>query len=74
MAEVYVASTVGAEGFSRKVAIKKVLPGFSDNPQFSQMFIAEAQISSRLVVNQASYKLKRAAIQPLLDRLKKAVK
>ena len=33
-----------------------------------------AQISSRLVVNQASYKLKRAAIQPLLDRLKKAVK
>ena len=33
-----------------------------------------AQISSRLVVNQASYKLKRAAIQPLLDRLKKAVR
>ena len=33
-----------------------------------------AQISSRLVVNQAAYKLKRAAIQPLLDRLKKAVR
>ena len=33
-----------------------------------------AQISSRLVVNQASYKLKRAVIQPLLDRLKKAVR
>ena len=33
-----------------------------------------AQISSRLVVNQAAYKLKRAVIQPLLDRLKKAVK
>ena len=32
------------------------------------------QISSRLVVNQASYKLKRAVIQPLLDRLKKAVR
>ncbi|MCX5743279.1 MAG: serine/threonine-protein kinase [Proteobacteria bacterium] len=48
MAEVFVAATVCAEGFSRKVAIKKVLPGFSDNPQFAQMFVAEAQISSRL--------------------------
>src|SRR4051812_39436405 len=48
MAEVFVGSTVGAEGFTRKVAIKKVLPGFSDNPQFSQMFVTEAQISSRL--------------------------
>ena len=34
MAEVFIASTVGAEGFSRKVAIKRVLPGFSDNPSF----------------------------------------
>jgi ATP phosphoribosyltransferase len=33
-----------------------------------------AQISSRLVVNQASYKLKRATIQPLLEALKKAVR
>ncbi len=48
MAEVFIGSTVGAEGFTRKVAIKKVLPGFSDNPQFSQMFVTEAQISSRL--------------------------
>lgn len=49
MAEVFIASTQGAEGFSRKVAIKRVLPGFSDNPAFAGMFIAEAQISSRLV-------------------------
>ncbi len=49
MAEVFVGASVGAEGFSRKVAIKRVLPGFSDNPAFSQMFVAEAQISSRLV-------------------------
>ena len=49
MAEVFLASTIGAEGFSRRVAIKRVLPGFSDNPQFGQMFVAEAQISSRLV-------------------------
>jgi len=49
MAEVFLASTQGAEGFSRKVAIKRVLPGFSDNPAFANMFIAEAQLSSRLV-------------------------
>lgn len=48
MAEVFLASTLGAEGFSRKVAIKRVLPGYSDNPQFAQMFVAEAQISSQL--------------------------
>ncbi len=48
MAEVFIGSTVGAEGFSRKVAIKRVLPGYSENEQFAQMFVAEAQLSSRL--------------------------
>lgn len=48
MAEVFLGSMLGAEGFSRRVAIKRVLPGFSDNPAFAQMFVAEAQISSRL--------------------------
>ncbi|HET9622649.1 MAG TPA: protein kinase [Kofleriaceae bacterium] len=49
MAEVFVGSTVGAEGFSRRVAIKRVLPGYSDNAGFSQMFVSEAQISAQLV-------------------------
>src|SRR5690242_1020689 len=49
MAEVFVGSTVGAEGFSRKVAIKRVLPGYSDNQAFAQMFVSEAKITSRLV-------------------------
>lgn len=49
MAEVFAGSTRGAEGFSRRVAIKRVLPGFSDNASFAQLFVAEAQISSRLV-------------------------
>ena len=49
MAEVFAGSTIGAEGFSRKVAIKRVLPGYSDNTRFAHMFVAEAQISSRLV-------------------------
>jgi serine/threonine-protein kinase len=48
MAEVFLARTVGAEGFSRRVAIKRVLPGYSENPQFAKMFVAEAQLSSRL--------------------------
>jgi serine/threonine protein kinase len=48
MAEVFIGSTLGAEGFSRKVAIKRVLPGYSENPQFAQMFVSEAQISARL--------------------------
>ena len=49
MAEVFVGSARGVEGFSRKIAIKRVLPGFSDNPGFAQQFVAEAQISSQLV-------------------------
>ena len=48
MAEVFLARTVGAEGFSRQVAIKRVLAGFSDNPQFAQLFVSEAQLTSRL--------------------------
>ncbi|HUS33041.1 MAG TPA: serine/threonine-protein kinase [Kofleriaceae bacterium] len=48
MAEVFLGSMLGAEGFQRRVAIKRVLPGFSENPAFSQMFIGEAQISSQL--------------------------
>jgi eukaryotic-like serine/threonine-protein kinase len=49
MAEVFLGSMVGAEGFSRKVAIKRVLPGYSDNDAFAQMFVSEARISSQLV-------------------------
>lgn len=33
-----------------------------------------ARVSARLIVNQAAYKLKRAAIQPLLDAFARAVK
>ncbi len=49
MAEVFIGSTVGAEGFSRRVAIKRVLPGYSDNESFARMFVSEAQITSQLV-------------------------
>src|SRR5262249_50319742 len=39
---------IGAEGFVRKVAIKRVLSGLSQVPAFATMFAAEAQIASRL--------------------------
>ncbi|HEY0479842.1 MAG TPA: protein kinase [Kofleriaceae bacterium] len=49
MAEVFAGAAVGAEGFSRKVAIKRVLPGYSGNARFAQMFVDEARISAQLV-------------------------
>jgi serine/threonine protein kinase len=48
MAEVFLAKVVGAEGFSAPVAIKRVLPSFSDHPDFAAMFISEAKLSARL--------------------------
>ncbi len=48
MADVFRGTMVGAEGFTRAVAVKRVLPGFSNVPQFASMFVQEAQIASRL--------------------------
>jgi serine/threonine-protein kinase len=49
MAEVFLGTVVGIEGFTRRVAIKRVLPGLSDDPQFANLFVAEAKLSSQLV-------------------------
>ena len=48
MAEVFLGRMVGAEGFSRPVAIKCVLPGFSENRDFAEAFVGEAKLTSRL--------------------------
>ena len=48
MAEVFLARVRGAQGFCRRVAIKRVLPGFAENPQFSSLFVTEAHVSARL--------------------------
>jgi serine/threonine protein kinase len=48
MAEVFLAHALGAEGFSRPVALKRVAPGFSEQLAFAGMFIDEARISARL--------------------------
>jgi len=49
MAEVFRATVRGAAGFTRTVALKRVLAGFSELPQFAAMFIEEARIAMRLV-------------------------
>jgi serine/threonine protein kinase len=48
MAEVFAGAMIGAEGFVRRVAIKRMLSGLSQVPAFAAMFTAEAQIASRL--------------------------
>jgi serine/threonine-protein kinase len=48
MAEVFLAHTLGAEGFQRPVAIKRVLPSYSQDAQFATMFVNEARISAML--------------------------
>ena len=48
MAEVFRGHTVGAEGFERPVAIKRVLPDASRNPVFAEMFVSEAKLSARM--------------------------
>jgi serine/threonine protein kinase len=48
MAEVYEATLLGAEGFARPVAIKRMLPAVSADPSFGQMFVNEARLASLL--------------------------
>ena len=48
MAEVWLARAAGAGGIGKFVAIKKILPQFSDNPEFMQMFKDEATIAMNL--------------------------
>jgi serine/threonine-protein kinase len=48
MASVWRARTVGASGFSRKVAIKRVLSTMAKDPNFAAMFVEEARVVSEL--------------------------
>ena len=48
MAQVYTARLVGAEGFNRLVAAKRLHPQFTDDPDFVTMFHDEARIASRI--------------------------
>ncbi|HYO59424.1 serine/threonine protein kinase [Archangium sp.] len=48
MAEIYLATSVGPEGFEKEVVIKRVRSFLSSNEDFVQMFITEARLASRL--------------------------
>jgi eukaryotic-like serine/threonine-protein kinase len=48
MAEIYLATSQGAEGFEKEVVIKRVRSFLASDPSFVDMFIAEARLASRL--------------------------
>ncbi|PWU21599.1 MAG: hypothetical protein C5B49_02350, partial [Bdellovibrio sp.] len=48
MAEVYLAKSIGANGINKFVAIKRILPQYSDNQEFIEMFKEEAKIAVNL--------------------------
>ena len=48
MAEVYLAKSLGASGINKFIAIKRILPQYSDHPEFIDMFKEEANIAVNL--------------------------
>ena len=48
MAEVFLARTLGAQGFEKLVVVKRILPKLALNERFVQMFAGEAKLSVRL--------------------------
>lgn len=48
MAEIYLAKSIGAENVSKFLAIKRILPQFSQNYEFVEMFKEEAKIAIQL--------------------------
>ncbi len=51
MAEIFKAKTFGVSGFEKIVVIKRILPKFSNDPEFKSMFINEAKLTSGLQHN-----------------------
>jgi serine/threonine-protein kinase len=49
MAEIFRAHIVGAAGFEREVAVKRIRPELASDPAFIEMFIREAALAARLV-------------------------
>lgn len=48
MAEIFIAKRVGPHGFEKRVALKRILPQFSKDPDFVAMFIDEARLAGKL--------------------------
>ncbi len=48
MAEIWLASIEGPEGFQKRVVVKKILPHLAEDDEFVRMFLDEARIAARL--------------------------
>src|SRR5262245_48959448 len=48
MAEIFLATQSGAQGFERAVVLKRILPAFSGDPHFRNMILDEAHIAMSL--------------------------
>ncbi len=48
MAEIFLASSFGPEGFEKQVVIKRIRPTFADDASFVEMFVSEARLVSKL--------------------------
>lgn len=48
MAEVFLAKSFGAEGIEKILVIKRILPEYTENPKFVDMFVSEAKIAMDL--------------------------
>jgi len=48
MAELYVARATGVHGFQKYVALKRILPRFTDEREFVEMFLDEARLAAQL--------------------------
>ena len=48
MAEVFRAKALGAHGFEKTLAIKRILPELAKDPEFEDRFIAEAKLAVTL--------------------------
>ncbi len=48
MAEIFLAKMLGYSGFEKQVALKRILPRYSQNPAFARMLIEEAKLAARI--------------------------
>ncbi len=48
MAEVFLAKVVGAQGFEKPVAVKRILPSLAQDPEFVALFLREAKLTVSL--------------------------
>lgn len=48
MAEIFLASSFGPEGFEKQVIIKRIRAGLAGDPSFVKMFVSEARLVSQL--------------------------